>query len=151
MKHLPNIIIAFLILAVFSCTKQRPISNAASDNVTFDFSQFYRVNETDEYIYDAHRNVPLGRLVALKDLDSIFGKPIMCDTVTQTLEDWSLFEQEGQVANFLPSEKGDTLVMMRRIYGKNGDWLIWIDLEIQDTDSLRVLNFIAYDNSQIDI
>lgn len=43
------------------------------------------------------------------------------------------------------------LVMMRRIYGNPGDWMIWIDLEIKETDSLRVLCFLAYDNSQIDI
>ncbi len=151
MKYLTEILIAFLFLAVFSCTKQRAISNADSNESSFNFSHFYRVHESDEYIYDAHSNVPLGKMVALYNLDSIFGKPIMCDTVTQTSNNWSLYEQECQTAKFLPSEIGDTLIMMRRIYGKEGDWLIWIDLEIQNSDSLRVLNFIAYDNSHIEM
>ena len=51
----------------------------------------------------------------------------------------------------MPTEIGDTLVMMRRIYGRDGGWLIWIDLEIQDSDTMRALNFLAYDNSQIEI
>lgn len=75
---------------------------------------------------------------------------MLCDTVLQTLE-WALHEQECQAADFMPSEIGDTLVMLRRIYGKDGDWLIWIDLEVRQSDSLRVINFIAYDNSRIDI
>lgn len=151
MKYLLNIIIAFLILGVFACSKQRATPNADSNDITFDFSQFYRVHESDEYIYDAHRKVPLGKMVVLNDMDSIFGKPIMCDTVTQTSNEWSLYEQENQAANFLPSEIGDTLIMMRRVYGKEGDWIIWIDLEIQNSDSLRVLNFIAYDNSHVEL
>lgn len=151
MKHLLNILIASLILVVFACNRQRAIPNADTNDVTFDFSQFYRVHESDEYIYDAHRNIPLGKMIVLNDLDSIFGKPIVCDTVAQTSNDWSLYEQENQAANFLPSEIGDTLIMMRRIYGKEGDWLIWIDLEIQNSDSLRVLNFIAYDNSHVEM
>lgn len=152
MKHLPKIIIAFLFLAILACSKQRAISNADNNNNSFDFSQFYNLHESDnEVIYDAHRSVPLGKMVALVDLDSIFGRPFMCDTVKQTSNDWSLYEQEGQAADFLPTEICDTLIMMRRIYGKEGDWIIWIDLEIQNSDSLRVLNFIAYDNSQVDI
>ena len=152
MKHLTNIIIAFLFLAVLACSKQRAISNADNNNNSFDFSQFYNLHESaNEYIYDAHRSVPLGKMVALVDLDSIFGRPFMCDTVKQTSNDWSLYEQEGQAADFLPTEICDTLIMMRRIYGKEGDWIIWIDLEIQNSDSLRALNFIAYDNSQVDI
>lgn len=151
MKFLPKFLISFIILAVLACSKQRAVTNDETEDTTFDFSQFYRVNESDKYIYDAHHNVPLGKMVVLNDLDSIFGKPIMCDTVTQTYNDWSLYEQENQAANYLPSEIGDTLIMMRRIYGKEGDWLIWIDLEIQNSDSLRVLNFIAYDNSQIEM
>lgn len=153
MKHLLHIFMALAIFAVFSCGRQRTAPNADSDSSdsTFDFSQFYRVHESEESIYDAHRNVPLGKMVALHDLDSIFGKPILCDTVRQTSNDWSLYEQENQAAEFLPAETGDTLIMMRRVYGKEGDWLIWIDLEIQNSDSLRVLNFLAYDNSQVEI
>ena len=153
MKHLPKILIAFLTIAVFSCSKQQAIPNANADtnDSMFDFSQFYHVDEYDEYIYDAHRNVPIGKMIVLNDLDSIFGKPIICDTITQTSTDWSLHEQECQAANYMPTEMGDTLIMMRRIYGKVQDWLIWIDLEIQNTDSLRVLGFIAYDNSHVEI
>lgn len=151
MKYLLNIIIAFLILVVFACSKQQATPNSDSNDITFDFSQFYRVHESDEDIYDAHHNIPLGKMVVLNDMDSIFGKPIICDTVTQTSNDWSLYEQENQASNFLPSEIGDTLIMMRRVYGKEGDWLIWIDLEIQNSDSLRVLNFIAYDNSHVEM
>lgn len=151
MKHLPEIFALFLILAVLACSKRQAIPNADSNNITFDFSQFYHVHEFDEYIYDAHRNVPLGRMIVLNDLDSLFGKPVLCDTVVQTSNAWSLYEQECQAADFLPTEIGDTLIMMRRIYGKEGDWLIWIDLEIQNLDSLRVMNFIAYDNSQVEI
>lgn len=151
MKHLPKFLIAYLVLAVFACSRPRAISNTDTNNSTFDFSQFYRAHESDVYIYDAHHNVPLGKMIVLNDLDSIFGKPIMCDTVTQISNDWSLYEQECQAANFMPTDIGDTLIMMRRIYGKEGNWLIWIDLEIQNTDSLRVLNFIAYDNSHIDM
>ncbi|MDE6109462.1 MAG: hypothetical protein K2F72_04150 [Muribaculaceae bacterium] len=51
----------------------------------------------------------------------------------------------------MPAQIGDTLVMMRRVYGREGDWIIWIDLEIQSSDSLRVLNFVAYDNSKVEI
>lgn len=151
MTHRPTFFILFLIFAVLACSKQQANPNADTTSSTFDFSQFYRVHEYDEYIYDAHRNVPLGRLIVLNDLDSLFGKPVMCDTVAQTSNAWSLYEQECQAADFLPTEIGDTLIMMRRIYGKEGDWLIWIDLEIQNSDSLRVLNFIAYDNSQVEI
>lgn len=141
MKYLPKILIAFLILAVFACSKQRAISNADSNNSS----------PEEEYLYDTHPDVPLGEMVALNDLDSIFGNPIMCDTITQTSDDWSLYEQESQVADFLPTEIGDTLIMMRRIYGKQGGWLYWIDLEIQNSDSMRVLNFLAYDNSKVEI
>lgn len=151
MKYLTEILISFLFLSVLACSKQPVVPNADSNNISFDFTQFYRVHESDEYIYDAHRNVPLGKMITLKNLDSIFGKPLLCDTVTQTSNDWSLYEQESQAANFLPSETGDTLTMMRRIYGNEGDWLIWIDLEIQNSDSLRILNFIAYDNSHVDL
>lgn len=151
MKYLTEIIISFLFLSSLACSKQPVVPNADSNNISFDFTQFYRVHESDEYIYDAHRNVPLGKMITLNNLDSIFGKPLLCDTVTQTSNDWSLYEQESQAANFLPSETGDTLTMMRRIYGNEGDWLIWIDLEIQNSDSLRILNFIAYDNSHVDL
>lgn len=151
MKYLTEIIISFLFLSFLACSKQPVVPNADSNNISFDFTQFYRVHESDEYIYDAHRNVPLGKMITLNNLDSIFGKPLLCDTVTQTSNDWSLYEQESQAANFLPSETGDTLTMMRRIYGNEGDWLIWIDLEIQNSDSLRILNFIAYDNSHVDL
>lgn len=151
MKYLTEILISFLFLSVLACSKQPVVPNADSNNISFDFTQFYRVHESDEYIYDAHRNVPLGKMITLNNLDSIFGKPLLCDTVTQTSNDWSLYEQESQAANFLPSEAGDTLTMMRRIYGNEGDWLIWIDLEIQNSDSLRILNFIAYDNNHVDL
>lgn len=151
MKHSLNILIVLVILAVYSCGKQRTVPNADNNDISFDFSQFYRVHESDKYIFDAHRNVQLGKTVVLNDLDSLFGEPILCDTVKQTSNGWSLYEQEPQAANFMPTEIGDTLIMMRRIYGKSGDWIIWIDLEIQDTNTLRVLNFLAYDNSQIDI
>lgn len=106
---------------------------------------------SDKYIFDAHRNVPLGKTVVITDLDSLFGVPILSDTVLQTSNSWALYEQESQAADFLPTETGDTLVMMRRIYGREGDWIVWIDLEILGSDSLRVLNFLAYDNSQIEI
>ena len=151
MKHLSKILIAFLIIAVFSCCLQQEKTNADTDESLLDFSQFYHVHENNEYIYDAHRNVPIGKMIVLKDLDSIFGTPMICDTIIQTSTDWSLQEQECRAAKYLPKEIGDTLVMMRRIYGNVGDWLIWIDLEIQNTDSLRVLGFIAYDNSQVEI
>lgn len=151
MKYLTEILISFLFLSVLACSKQPVVPNADSNNISFDFTQFYRVHESDEYIYDAHRNVPLGKMITSNNLDSIFGKPLLCDTVAQTSNDWSLYEQESQAANFLPSETGDTLTMMRRIYGNEGDWLIWIDLEIQNSDSLRILNFIAYDNNHVDL
>lgn len=151
MKSLLYILIAFALTGLYSCGKQQTVANSNKTDNAFDFSLFYNVNSSDEYIYNAHRNVPLGKLVALNDLDSLFGKPFMCDTVTQTSQDWALYEQEGQAADFLPTEVGDTLLMMRRIYGQEGDWMIWIDLEIQNSDSLRVLNFIAYDNSEVDI
>lgn len=105
----------------------------------------------DEDIYDAHREVPLGKMVVLSDLDSLFGKALWCDTVRQTSDGWALYEQECQAADFIPAQIGDTLVMMRRVYGREGDWIIWIDLEIQSSDSLRVLNFVAYDNSLVEI
>lgn len=124
---------------------------AGKSSDKFDFSQFYRTHSSDKYIYDAHRNVPLGGMVTSDGLDSLFGRPFVCNTVKQTSNDWSLYEQETQVADFLPEEIGDTLVMMRRIYGQQGDWIVWINLEILESDSLRVLNFIAYDNSNIDI
>lgn len=90
-------------------------------------------------------------MVILEDLDNLFGKPFVCDTVKQTSDDWSLYEQESKVADYLPKESGDTLVMMRRIYGREGSWIIWVNLEVQESDSLRVLNFIAYDNGHVDI
>lgn len=90
-------------------------------------------------------------MVTLDDLDNLFGEPFVCNTVKQTSNDWSLYEQETKVAKFLPTEVGDTLLMMRRIYGQEGNRIIWIDLEAQESDSLRALNFIAYDNSHVDI
>lgn len=151
MRTLFYIIITFSIAALCSCGRHQSNTDDNKTDKTFDFSLFYRVNERDKYIFDAHQYVPLGKMVTLNDLDRLFGTPFVCDTVLQTQTDWSLYEQESQAAQFLPTEKGDTLVMMRRIYGQQGDWLIWIDLEIQHPDSLRVLNFIAYDNSQIEI
>lgn len=151
MKGLLYILISFVLVAFYSCGRHGAVSDADRNDNGFDFSSFYRANGSDEYIYDAHRNVPLGKAVTLTDLDSLFGKPFVCDTVRQTSNDWALYEQECQAADFMPDEIGDTLVMMRRIYGKQGDWIIWIDLEIQKSDSLRVLNFLAYDNSHIDI
>lgn len=151
MRFLIRIVAAIFVLSVYSCGKQRAVAEADKSDTKFDFSEFYRVHDSDEYIYDAHRKVPLGKMVALNDLDSLFGKPLLCDTVKQTAKEWSLYEQESQAADFLPTESGDTLVMMRRIYGREGDWMIWIDLEIMNADSLRVLNFLAYDNSQVEI
>lgn len=151
MKSLLHILIAFVLIALYSCGKQKTVPDANKNDYGYDFSLFYQANGTGEYIYDAHRNVPLGKMVVLSDLDNLFGKPFVCDTVKQTYNDWALYEQECQAADFMPSEMGDTLVMMRRIYGKQGDWIIWIDLEIQKSDSLRVLNFLAYDNSEVDI
>lgn len=151
MRPLFYILIAFVISALYSCGKRQTGSDTNKNDSSFDFTLFYRVNESDKYIYDAHRNVPLGKMITLEDLDNLFGDPFVCNTVKQTLDNWSLYEQETKVAEFLPTEVGDTLLMMRRIYGKEGNWIIWIDLEVQESDSLRVLNFIAYDNSQIDI
>lgn len=163
MRYSLKIIVAFVIIAVSSCGRQhadpahvRPqtVADADTDDFTLDFTRFYWANSSDEYvdeyIYDAHRDVPLGKNVALNDMDNLFGHPVVVDTVRQTSEGWALYEQESQVADFLPTETGDTLIMMRRIYC-NGDWCIWLDLEIQDSDSLRVLNFLAYDESQIEI
>lgn len=151
MKYYLGAVLTLVFIAVYSCGKQRSVPIAESNNISFDFSQFYHIHETNECIFDAHRNVPLGKKVAINSLDSLFGVPIVCDTVMQTANGWSLYEQECQAAAFMPTEIGDTLVMMRRIYGRDGDWLIWIDLELHDRDSLRVLNFIAYDNSRIEI
>lgn len=149
MKTLLYILLAFVLLTAYSCGKQRPVSDTNKTDNAFDFSLFYQ-KSSDGYIYDAHRNVPLGKFVTLNDLNNLFGNPLLCDTVIQT-SDWALFEQEGQAAQFMPTQPTDTLIMMRRIYGQPGDWLIWVDLEIQNSDSLRVLGFIAYDNSQIEI
>lgn len=149
MKKLLYIILTFIFLTAYSCGKQRPVQDANKTDNAFDFSLFYQ-KSSDGYIYDAHRNVPLGKFVTLNNLDNLFGEPLLCDTVIQT-SDWALFEQETQAAQFMPTQSADTLIMMRRIYGKEGDWLIWIDLEIQNSDSLKVLGFIAYDNSNIEI
>lgn len=154
MKQAFIILIAFVLLVAYSCDKQRNDSTIDESEINFDFSQFYNTDSTrdfiTEYIYDAHQCVPVGKMVALSDLDNLFGTPFFCDTVWQT-NDWGLFEQEYKASRFMPTEDGDTLIMMRRIYGEQGDWMIWIDLEIQDTDSLRVLSFIAYDNSYVDM
>ncbi len=156
MKSLPYILIAVALSAFYSCGKQQTDSETnQNDEVSktdkkFDFSLFYHVYESEDYIYDAHRKVPVDKMVTLNDLDNLFGDSFYCDTVNQTV-DWALNEQEHSAAKFMPKEVGDTLVMMRRIYGNPGDWMIWIDLEIKETDSLRVLCFLAYDNSQIDI
>lgn len=145
------ILITFALSALYSCGKQQTGSDTNKNDSSFDFTLFYHVNESNECIYDAHRKVPLGKMVTLDDLDNLFGEPFVCNTVKQALGNRSLYEQEFDVAKFLPTEVGDTLVMMRRLYGKEGNWIIWIDLEVQESDSLRVLNFIAYDNSQVDI
>ena len=150
MKHIAYILIAFALSALLSCGKQQSDSDSDSRK-SIDFSLFYRVDESDKCIYDAHRKVPLGEKVTLADLDNLFGEPFVCDTTLQTLGKWSLYEQEWTVERFLPTEAGDTLIMMRRIYGEPGDWMIWINLEVQESDSLRVLNFLAYDNSRIDM
>lgn len=151
MRYLFHVIAAIVLLGGYSCGKQPSISDADEKGNAFDFSLFYSVDSSDEFFYDAHRNVPLGKMVTVGRLDSLFGNPFVCDTVEQTSNGWSLYEQEGRVADFLPTVISDTLVMMRRIYGREGDWIVWIDLEIKEQDSLRVLNFIAYDNSEIDI
>ncbi len=149
MKKLLYILLTFVLVTVYSCGKQRTVSDANKTDHAFDFSLFYH-KSSDGYIYDAHRKVPLGKFVTLNNLDELFGEPLLCDTVIQT-SDWALFEQETQAAQFMPTQSGDTLIMMRRIYGQEGDWLIWIDLEIQNSDSLKVLGFLAYDNSKIEI
>lgn len=151
MRTIPLIFIVFVLSAFCSCGKQQTGSDTNDNDISFDFSLFYRVNESDKYIYDAHLNLPLGKFVTLEGLDSLFGDPFVCNTVKQTSDDWSLYEQESKVADYLPKEPGDTLVMMRRIYGREGSWIIWVDLEVQESDSLRVLNFIAYDNGHVDI
>lgn len=148
-----HLLAAGILFAVCSCSSTQPTTDSDINVEGLDFSLFYHADSstyTDDYIYDAHRAVQLGKPVRLATLDSLFGKPMLCDTVLQTLE-WALHEQECQAADFMPSEIGDTLVMLRRIYGKDGDWLIWIDLEVRQSDSLRVINIIAYDNSRIDI
>lgn len=149
MRNFIYVIMALVLAAFYSCGRQQAIEDA--DKIgDFDFSLFYR-NTSDGYVYAAHRNVQVGHMVTLNDLDSLFGKPFVCNTVKQTSGDWQLYEQETPVCDFLPTEVGDTLVMMRRIYGKQRDWMVWIDLEVLGSDSLRVLNFLAYDNSRIDI
>ena len=150
MKHIAYILIAFVFSALISCGKQQSDSDSDSRK-SIDLSLFYRVESSDKCIYDAHRKVPLGEKVTLADLDNLFGEHFVCDTTLQTLGKWSLYEQEWTVERFLPTEAGDTLIMMRRIYGEPGDWMIWINLEVQESDSLRVLNFLAYDNSRIDM
>ena len=67
MRHLIRLLIVLALCTVYSCGRQQRVANdvAVNDN-DFDFSQFYRVNETSEYIYDAHRNVPLGESVTLR-------------------------------------------------------------------------------------
>ncbi|MDE7375386.1 MAG: hypothetical protein K2N16_00900, partial [Muribaculaceae bacterium] len=153
-KQIVPILIAFLLSTAFSCDKQRNDSAIEENKINFDFSKFYNPDSTPdflkEYIYEAHQCVPIGGMVAINDLDSLFGTPFYCDTTWQT-NDWALAEQEFSASKFLPTEPGDTLVMMRRIYGEQGDWIIWIDLEIQGADSLRVLSFIAYDNSEVEM
>ena len=152
MRYLLHIIIASVLLAVYSCSKPMKADAKPQRESPFDFSQFYSMSSRDEGgIYDAHRKVPLGKRVTLHGLDSLFGKPFFNDTAVLTVNNRGLYEQETPVGRFLPTEIGDTLVMMRRVYGRSGDWIIWINLEIQDTDSLKVLNFIAYDNSYIQI
>ena len=151
MRKFCFILLPFILIEFYSCGKSQSVPNVNKNDKGLDFSLFYRLNESDEYIYDAHRKLPFGKMVTLTHLDNLFGKPFVCDTVKQTSNDWALYEQECQAADFMPAEIGDTLVMIRRIYGKEGDWIIWIDLEIQKSDSLRVLNFIAYDNSEVDI
>lgn len=152
MRYLLHIIIASVLLAVYSCSKPVKADAKPPRESPFDFSQFYSMSSRDEEgIYDAHRKVPLGKRVTLHDLDNLFGKPFFNDTAVLTVNNWGLYEQETPVGRFLPTEIGDTLVMMRRVYGRSGDWIVWINLEIQDTDSLKVLNFIAYDNSHIEI
>lgn len=146
-----KLVAVLAILASCSCSKQRSVDVADRNDITFDLSLCYHKHGSDKYIFDAHRNVPLGKTVVITDLDSLFGVPILSDTVLQTSNSWALYEQESQAADFLPTETGDTLVMMRRIYGREGDWIVCIDLEILASDSLRVLNFLAYDNSQIEI
>lgn len=146
-----KLVAVLAILAGCSCSKQRSVDVADRNDITFDLSLCYHKHGSDKYIFDAHRNVPLGKTVVITDLDSLFGVPILSDTVLQTSNSWALYEQESQAADFLPTETGDTLVMMRRIYGREGDWIVWIDVEILASDSLRVLNFLAYDNSQIEI
>ncbi|MDE6287070.1 MAG: hypothetical protein K2L99_08770 [Muribaculaceae bacterium] len=152
MKALLQALISSAILVAGSCVEQRKESLIEKGDCEFDFSQFYRVDSImDEDIYDAHREVPLGKKVVLSDLDSLFGKALWCDTVRQTSDGWALYEQECQAADFMPAQIGDTLVMMRRVYGREGDWIIWIVLEIQSSASLRVLNFVAYDTRKVEI
>lgn len=149
MRNIIYIIMALGIAAFYSCGREQAAEDA-DKNDRFDFSLFYH-KSSDGCVYGAHRNVPVGHMVTLNDLDSLFGKPFVCNTVTQTAGDWRLYEQETPLCDFLPTEPGDTLVMMRRIYGKQRDWMVWIDLEVLGSDSLRVLNFLAYDNSRVDI
>ncbi len=149
MKKLFYFLLLIVLAAAYSCGKQRHVSDMNKSCTTFDFSLF-KQKSSNGLIYEAHKNVPLGACVELKDLDNLFGKPLLCDTIIQT-SDWALFEQETQAAQFMPTQPNDTLVMMRRIYGQEGNWLIWVDLEIQNSDSLKVLGFIAYDNSQIEM
>lgn len=152
MRGLLHIIVALVLCAVYSYGKERTTPVADKCKNVIDTSQFYRVdNITYLEIYDAHRKVKVGDKVTLKDLDDLFGEPFVVNIRKQTSNDWRLYEQEVSVGQFLPKQPGDTLVMMRRVYGRERDWIVWINLEVQNSDSLRVLNFLAYDNSNVDI
>ena len=154
MKKLLNILVALSVLAIYSYGTQQSVPDTNKNDFAFDFSKFYNIDNNDVFgdaVYYYHRDVPVGKYVVIDDLDSIFGKTFLCDTVYQSLNSRRLYEQEVGASRFFPTMKGDTLVMLRRVYGHPGDWMIWIALEITNTDSLRVLNFIAYDNSTVQI
>ena len=161
MKCIIHILIVLAIIAVGSCIRQKADSNVdkevSKSDCRFDISLFYQPDtdsfEEDEeevYVYKAHRKVSLGGYVTIEDLDSLFGEPFMCNLTKQTMKDWALYEQESTVVDYLPETPEDTLLMMRRVYGKQRDWMVWINLEVLDSDSLRVLNFIAYNNDFVD-
>ena len=95
MKHLHKIFIVSVILTVCSCSKSRNVDVTDRNYITFDLSLCFHKHGADKYIFDAHRNVPLGKTVVITDLDSLFGEPFLCDTVMQTSNDWSMYEQEG--------------------------------------------------------
>lgn len=161
MKCIIHILIVLAIIAVGSCNRQKADSNVdkevSKSDCPFDISLFdqpdpdsFEEDEEDAYVYNAHRKVPLGGYVTIEDLDSLFGEPFMCNLTKQTMKDWALYEQESTVVDYLPETPEDTLLMMRRVYGKQRDWMVWINLEVLDSDSLRVLNFIAYNNDFVD-